>query len=363
VATTAAPATSPVPSDMSETMIAAERVMADIGAAMTCVMCAVGDRLGLFRAILAGPATSAELADRAGVSERYTREWLNALAATGYVERDMTSARYSLPKALAPLLAVEGQPFFLGGGYQQLPGLVKSFDDVVRAFREGTGVPAEAYDDDLWEGMERMSAGWFDTLLVQQWLPQLPDVDGRLRDGADVADVGCGNGRALVALARAYPQSRFVGFDSSERAVATARTRAAEAGVADRVRFAQRDVADGLPDQYDLVTTFDMLHDVAQPDRVLAGFRRALRPDGVYLLLEITSRETPEENKGPIAAMLYATSVLFCLPTSLADGAPGYGTLGLPPSRVRELCTEAGFSVVRKVPIHNPFNTLYEIRP
>jgi 2-polyprenyl-3-methyl-5-hydroxy-6-metoxy-1,4-benzoquinol methylase len=361
--TTAGPPTGAVPADIEQTMAAAQRVLGDIGAAMTCVMCALGDRLGLFRALAAGPATSAEVAERAGVAERYTREWLNALTAAGYVEHEATGGHYSLPAELAPLLAFEGQPLFLGGGFQQLPGLVRSFDEVARAFREGGGISHEAYHDDLWEGMERMSAAWFDTLLVQQWLPQLPDVERKLQEGADVADVGCGNGRALVALALAYPNSRFSGFDASERAVVTARARAEAAGVAGRVRFTRLDVVHGLPGRYDVVTTFDVLHDIAQPDRVLETFRRALRPNGVYLLLEINAHETPEENAGPIGAMLYATSVLFCLPTSLADGAPGYGTLGLPASRVRELCAEAGFSHVREVPIRNPINALYEIRP
>jgi 2-polyprenyl-3-methyl-5-hydroxy-6-metoxy-1,4-benzoquinol methylase len=351
------------PAPDPEALAAGQRLLGDLSAAVTCILCAVGDRLHLFEALALGPATSAELAERANVDERYAREWLRALTAASYLTYDDATGRFELPPALVPLLAVPGQPMYLGGGYQQLPGLVGPFDAVVRAFREGGGVSGEAYGEHLWEGMERTSAGWFDTLLPGPWLAALPDLRASLEEGAAVADVGCGRGRALISLARAFPRSRFVGYDAFEPALDAARRNAESAGVADRVRFEQRDVSSGLPDRYDLVTTFDVLHDVAEPVRVLEALRAALEPDGTYLLLELRAGETIEENMGPVGAMLYATSVLFCLPTSLADGAPGYGTLGLPESKVRELCLAAGFAAVRRLPIENPFNVLYEVTP
>jgi len=346
-----------------EALAAGQRLLGDLSAAVTCILCALGDRLQLFEALALGPATSAELAERAQVDERYAREWLRALAAASYLEHDASSGRFALPPALVPLLAVPGQPMYLGGGYQQLPGLVGPFDAVVRAFREGGGVSGEAYGEHLWEGMERTSAGWFDTLLPGPWLAALPGLRAKLERGAGVADVGCGRGRALISLARAFPRSRFVGYDAFEPALEAARRNAELAGVADRVRFEQRDVSSGLSGRYDLVTTFDVLHDVAEPVRVLEALRAALEPDGTYLLLEMRSADTPAENVGPLAALLYGTSVLFCLPTSLAEGAPGYGTLGLPESKVRELADAAGFASVRRLPIENPFNVLYEVKP
>jgi SAM-dependent methyltransferase len=356
------PAHGAPPAFDEQTFAAGQRLLDDVSAAMTSLMCAVGDRLGLFRALAEAPLTSSELAERAGVSERYAREWLCALTAAAYLEHDAETERFVLPPSLVPLLAIEGQPLFLGGGYQQIPGLVGCFDEVLHAFRTGGGVPASAYGPNLWEGMERISAGWFESLLVGYWLPLVPDLQGRLEEGAKLADVGCGAGRAVVALARAFPRSRFLGIDTSERALESARRRAEAEGVSGRVHFELRDAMDGLPGRFDAVTTFDVLHDVAEPARVLAGFHRALEPDGTYLLLEMNARETLAENVGPIGAMLYATSVLFCLPTALAENAPGYGTLGLPPSRVRELCRAAGFTDVRVVPIDNPFNVLYEVR-
>lgn len=351
------------PPGAEEAFAAAQRLLGDLSAAMTCFMCALGDRLNLFVALAAGPATSAELADRAHVDERYAREWLRALAAAAYLEHDPSTDRFTLPPALVPLLAMPGQPMYLAGGYQQLPGLLGPLDAVTAAFRDGTGVSAATYPEDLWEGMERTSAGWFEGLLVQQWLAALPHVREKLERGATVADLGCGRGRALVALARAFPRSRYVGFDAFAPALEAARAQAERAGVGELVRFVEHDVAAGLDGTYDLVTTFDVLHDVADPVGVLANVREALTPDGRYLLLELRAGETLEDNAGPVGAMLYATSVLFCLPTSLADGAPGYGTLGLSESKVRELCDAAGFRSVRRLPIENPFNVLYEVEP
>jgi 2-polyprenyl-3-methyl-5-hydroxy-6-metoxy-1,4-benzoquinol methylase len=339
------------------------RLMEDMAGAMVGVLCALGDRLGLFAALAAGPATSAELAERAGVGERYARDWLNALATRGYLEYDPGAERYSMPPEHAPALAQEGGPFFLGGAFQQLPGLVGAYEQILDAFRAGSGVDPGAYGAEMQSAMERTSASWFEHQLVPEWIEAIPGLRERLESGAEAADVGCGAGRALITLGRAFPNSRFVGIDRFEPALERARRHAAEAGVEGHVGFEVRDAVEGLPGEYDLITMFDVLHDIAEPQAVVAAVRRALRDDGVFFLLEINSAERPEENTGPIGALMYATSVLYCLPTSLATGGPGLGTLGLPESRVRELCTAAGFTSVRRLPVSNPFHALYEIRP
>lgn len=349
-------------SDRGKTEAFASRVMNDTSGLLVTVMAAIGDRLGLFKSLSdQGPATSAELAARAGINERYAREWLGGMASAGYVEYDPGSGRFRVPAEHAAVLAQEAGPFFIGGVYQRLIGMLKPLDLLLRAFREGGGVPVSVFNDDVWEGMERGSVCWVENLLVQQWMPAVSDVQARLEQGAAVADVGCGHGRALIKLAQAFPKSRYVGYDVFEPTIRRAAVYAEAAGVADRVSFRCLDAARGLPEQYDVITSFDVLHDAVDPSALLRAIRRALRPDGTYLLLEINCSDRLEENSGPIASTRYGNSILYCMTTSLAEGGAGLGTLGLPEPRLRELCGEAGFHRFRRV-LANPFSILYEIR-
>ena len=340
------------------------KVLGDTSATLTTILAVLGDRLGLFKDLAAhGPATSDELASRMGMNERYAREWLGGMASAGYLEYEPATRRFTLPPEHAPALAQEGGPVFFGGIYQELPAVTGVLDQLTIAFRAGGGVPQSAYNDQMWDGLERFSSIWFENLLTPQWLPAMPDVQAKLEHGAQVADVGCGRGRALIKLAQTFPNSRYMGYDvfgpTIERAMANARA----AGVADRVRFAQRDVSKGLPEQYDVITTFDVVHDAVDPVGLLRTIRQGLRVDGVYVCLDINCSEKLEENSGPLGALFYGFSVLYCMTTSLAGGGMGLGTLGFHEPKVRELCAEAGFSHVRRVPLDNPFNNLYEIRP
>jgi SAM-dependent methyltransferase len=339
-----------------------DRLLGDLSGAMVSLLCTLGDRLGLFKDLaLRGPATAAAFADRNGIGERYAGEWLGALASAGYLDYDPPSGRFTLPLEHAPALAQEGGPMFLGGGYQQLQGLMAPLDELLRAFRDGGGVPQAAYGEHLRVGMERMSATWFDNLLVSEWIPLVPDVQAALERGARAADVGCGSGRALIRLAEAFPDSRFEGFDAFEPVVARAAANAE--GVVCNVRFERRDVREGLPGPYALVTLFDSLHDVVDPVAGLVAVRRALAPDGTCLVLEMNASERPEENRGAVATLLYGTSVLYNLPVSLNQGGAGLGTLGVPESALRRFAAEAGFRSVRRLPVFNPFNALYELKP
>lgn len=224
-------------------------------------------------------------------------------------------------------------------------------------------MPQSAYDDSLWEGQARVSARWAQNLLTQVWLPALPQVQGKLERESAVADVGCGRGAALIKLAQAYPNSYYVGYDFFEPAIAHASESARAAGVADRVRFQQLDAANGLPAQYDVITTFDVVHDAANPRGLLRAIRQALKPGGIYICVEMNCSDKLEENIGPIGALFHGISFLYCMTTSLAQGGAGLGTLGLPESRLRELCVEVGFRSVGRIPLENPFNALYAIRP
>lgn len=339
------------------------KVLGDTSGMAVTMMASIGDRLGLFKNLTYGPATDAQLAARAGVNERYVQEWLGAMASAGYVEYDPASSCFTLPAEHVPILAQENGPFFFGGLHQMLTGMIGQHHQLTQAFRQGGGVSQAAYDSDMWEGMERFTAGWFENLLIPVWLPALPEVQAKLQRGANVADVGCGRGRALIKLAQTYPNSHYVGYDNFEPAIAHATAHAEQAGVADRVRFQRQDASEGLPEAYDVITTFDVVHDAVNPRGLLKAIYQALRPDGRYVCLEINSSDRLEENAGPLGALFYSVSVLYCMTTSLFGHGEGLGTVGLPESKLRALCTEAGFRRLQRVPLENPFNTLYEILP
>ena len=338
------------------------KVLGDTAALAVTVMSSIGDRLGLFKSLAQqGPATSEELAQRAHVNERYAREWLSAMASAGYLEYDPATRRFTLPPEHIPVLAQEGGPVFFGGVQEEIVGLAGPVNQLMQAFRSGGGVPMEAYDPSAWEGIARFTSSWFENLLVPVWLPAMPEVQAKLERGAQVADVGCGQGKALIKLAQTYPQSHYMGYDNFAPFIQQAKANAQAAGVADRVRFEHRDVSAGLPEQYDVITTFDVVHDAVNPRGLLQSIRNALRPGGRYVCLEINCSDKLEENIGLLGAFFYSCSVLYCMTTSLAHHGEGLGTAGIPESKIRELCAEAGFSQVRRVPMENPFNILYEV--
>lgn len=338
------------------------RVLGDTSAAMVTTLSALGDRLGIYKDLAAkGPATSTALAERTGLNERYLREWCSALAAHGYLIHDPGSAEFALPPEHVPALAEENGPGFFGGVHEMLTGINGALDGIADAFRNGGGVTQSIYGAHWWDGMERFTAGWFENFLLQEWIPAMPTVQQALERGALVADVGCGRGRALVKLAGAFPASRFVGYDVFAPALERGRELAREAGVEDRVAFEQCDAAAGLPETFDVIFTFDVIHDAVDPLGVLRSLRAALRPGGRYVCLDINASHRLEENAGPLGAMFYSFSVLYCMTTSLAHGGAALGTCGFNEAKVRELCAEAGFSEVRRVPLENPFNILYEI--
>lgn len=341
------------------------RAMGDLSATVTVLMATIGDRLGLFTTLAEqGPATSEQLAERAGIAERYAREWLDAMAAAGYFDFHSESGTYTLPAEHRPVLAAEGGPVFVGGAYQEVSGFVAVLDRIIEAFRTGGGVPSAEYNEHFFAGYARFTAGWYNNLLLPAWLPAMPATSQLLEAGADVADVGCGRGLALITLANAFPGSRFVGYDVHEPSVAAARSAAAEAGVADRVRFEQRDVAvEGLPSTYDVVFTFDVVHDAVDPAGMLRAIRAALRPEGRYVCVDMNASHRPEENAGTIGALFYGLSVLYCMTTSLAHGGAALGMCGFNPHTVELMCKEAGFSDIRQAPVENPFNKVYEITP
>ena len=340
----------------------AEKVMNDFAGSSACYLGAIGDALGLFTDLAEhGEATSAELASRTGLDERYLREWLAGVHAAGYVILDRASGRFELPAECVPVLAQEAGPLFLGPAFRDSVEKGETFDALLSAFRQGGGISMSEFPAQSRETLARMTAPWFEHALADDWIPRLPDVAAALEAGASVADIGCGRGAAVIRLATTYPRSRFIGYDLHPADIAYAIAAAKDAGIDDRVGFEVRDVTTGLPGDFDVITTFDVIHDAADPAGILRAIRTALAPAGRYVCVDINCAERPEDNIGPVATMLYAFSLNYCLTVSLAEGGTGLGTCGLSEPVLRRMADEAGFSGVRHIPVDDPFNTVYEL--
>jgi SAM-dependent methyltransferase len=340
-----------------------EQVFGDLIGSLNVAMASIGDRLGLFRDLSQnGPAMASELAKRTGVSLRYAQEWLNAMACSGYLIYDPDGAVFSLPAEHAPVIAEENGPAFLGGPLQIAPLMIGLVPRIAEVFRTGGGLPQSAYDPGVWEGMERETAPIFENFLIEGWLGAAPDVGIKLEAGAHVADVGCGSGRAVLRMAQAYPNATFVGYDAFPAQIERATANAKAAGLEDRVTFAVRDVSKGLPEKYDVITTFDVVHDAVDPAGLLRAIRQGLRPGGLYLIQEFAAGERLEDNIGPVGSFLYGVSVLYCMTTSLAHGGAGLGTAGMPESVVTAMGAEAGFASTERLTIDDPFHALYLLR-
>ena len=340
------------------------QVLGSVAGAMMMRLCAMGDELGLFKELAKnGPATSEQLAARTGLNERYLREWIYGVAATGALEFDKTSREVSICDEYIPVLADETGPLFQGALFRQMTGLLKPYPHILEAFRNGGGVDYSEYDADWWDGLERSTCVRYRNLLVSQWLPEMPDVAEKLAQGGRFADFGCGAGGSTIELAKAFPDATFFGFDLYAPNIDKARANAEAEGVGDRVTFEVADLAKQPDASYDVVSTLDVIHDMADPMAGLKSLRRVVKDDGIFVLMEIACEEDPADNVGPMAVVKLGASIHFCMTTSLAQGGLGLGTVGLPEGKVREFTKEAGFSSVRRLPIEHPLNVLYEIRP
>jgi 2-polyprenyl-3-methyl-5-hydroxy-6-metoxy-1,4-benzoquinol methylase len=352
--------------DMGKLQSFAFKVVGDVTAQQIGPLSTVGDRLGLFRTLAdAGPLTSGAFAERAGINERYGREWLAAMACHGYLDYDDATKQFSLPPEHAMVLANSESPLYLTGLIKMAQPYWANIDLLAEAFTHGGGVPQERYGEHFWCGFEQFTYTFFRNSMVQEWLPALPTVDARLRAGGAVADVGCGNGQALIILAQAYPEATFIGYDNYAPAIAAANAHARQAGLGDRLRFEVCDVTQGLPGQYDLITTFDVVHDMPRPRPALKEIKRALNPGGTYFVLEFNFYGELQANIDHplgIGAFGYSASTNYCMTQALAVGGEGTGTC-MGEEKMRELADEAGFGQFRRMDFaNNPFNIFYEIR-
>jgi SAM-dependent methyltransferase len=320
---------------------AAGKVMSIYAGAMLNYMIDIGHRTGLLATAAQGPGTSEELAARAGLTERYVREWLAAMVTGGVFEYDPTTKTYSLPPAEAAVLTGGPLPLATIAGLQTHLG--KHVHEVARAFREGGGVPYSAYRPEFTDLMDAIGRTLYDTSLVDAYVPLVDGLADKLETGATVADVACGTGHALVVLGRRFPNSTFVEIDLDEGAIARARAEASGAGLSN-VRF---DVADAarldLTNEFDAVLVFDAIHDQVDPAAVLRGIYAALKPGGAFLMKEPRAADALEDNVGnPFAPIGYSISTLHCMTVSLAHDGAGIGTMfGV--QLASRLLTEAGF--------------------
>ena len=323
-----------------------ERMLGILNDGMLALMISVGHKTGLFDSLAAlPPSTSAEIAAAASLDERYVREWLAAMTTGGIVEYEAVGSTFGLPADRAALLTRAAGIDNLAIQAQYVGLLATVEDQVVECFRHGGGVPYSEYPT-FQALMAEDSAAVHDAVLLDVILPLVPDLVARLRAGIDVADVGCGSGHALNLMAAAFHGSRFVGFDIAEAALAEGRAEAARMGLGN-VRFERRDAAAlDLSEQFDLVTTFDSVHDQARPDLMLSGIARSVRPGGVYLCVDIAASSRLADNMDhPLGSFLYTISCLHCMTVSLATGGMGLGTMW-GEQLTRQMITEAGFSSV-----------------
>jgi SAM-dependent methyltransferase len=348
---------------MDETKVHAfvEKALGDLGGALTASMVAVGDKLGLYRAMAgAGPLTSAELASRTGTAERPVREWLAAQAAAGYIEYDAAQRRYELPAEHALALVQEDSPAFVAGGFQAMTAAMRAAPKVADAFRTGKGLGWHEHDSDLFEGTERFFRPGYAAHLVQSWIPALDGVQAKLDKGARVADVGCGFGASTVILGKAYPRSKFVGFDYHPSSIERAERRAAEAGVSERVRF-EIASAKSFPGTFDLVACFDCLHDMGDPVGAAQHVRESLAPDGTWLIVEPRAGDDVADNLNPLGRIFYSVSTLVCTQASLAQEVGAALGAQAGEARIRDVTKQAGFRHFRRA-AETPFNLVFEAK-
>jgi SAM-dependent methyltransferase len=337
------------------------QAVGDVGAVLGGAMVVLGDKLGLYRAMTgAGPLTASQLAARTGTSERYVREWLSAQAASGYVTYE-GDGHFVLPDEHAVPLTDETSPACVIGAFEVAIGAVYATDTIADRFRTGDGFSWGAHHAHVLDGCERFFRPGYLNNLASTWIPALDGVEAKLTNGARVADVGCGHGASTVLLAQSYPRSTVVGFDAHQGSIDAARKRAADAGLADRVRFEVAD-AKSIDGTWDLVCFFDCLHDMGDPVGACASVLSHLDPDGTLMLIEPYANDDLADNLNPVGAVYYASSTLMCTPSSLSQEVGTALGAQAGEARLREIVTGAGFSSLRRA-AETPFNIVLEAKP
>ena len=351
--------------DMDRLHVLVGKMLGDLGGAFSVPTARIGYRLGLFDALYAGgPATSAELAQRAGgLAERYVREWAMAQAANGYVDFDPASERFALNPEQAMVFAMPDSPVYLRGAFDLAAAMIEGEPKVEEGFRNGGGVAWGDSAGCLFCAVGAFFRPGYVNSLVANWLPALDGVEAKLRQGALVADIGCGIGFSTVLMADAFPESRFIGYDFHAPSIAEANAHAAAHGLGERVRFETMTAKEIAETDFDLVTVFDCLHDMGDPHGCAAHLRTIMKPDATWMIVEPIAADNPADNIGnPVSRLYYNASTMICVPTSLAqEVGTALGAQAGEPA-ITAVLHHAGFTRVRRA-TEGPFNMVLEARP
>lgn len=341
------------------------KLVGDVSTSLAAGLLVVGERSGLFKAMAgAGPLSHDALAARTGIPARYVEEWLAAMAGAGYVEYDPAADTFALPDEHALFLTDASSEYYLGGLFQGLPGLLAMTPKLIAAFKTGKGISFAEFGAELPAALEAMNRSVYENRLVRTWLPAIPEVVARLQAGGRALDVGCGTGVIPLTLAKAFPAATVAGLDFDARSIDIARGHAREAGLGERVTFIAEPV-EALPGEpgWDLITSFDVIHDLPDPLGAMKRIHAALREGGTYLMVEPKVDERLEKSvQNPFARMFRAMSCLHCVPQSLAQGGPGLGACW-GEARARAMARAAGFAHFERLEVRSPAMAFYALRP
>jgi 2-polyprenyl-3-methyl-5-hydroxy-6-metoxy-1,4-benzoquinol methylase len=339
-------------------------MLGDLGGAFSVPTARIGYRLGLFEALhQKGAASFAELAARTGLAERYVREWAFAQAANGYIHFDAKREQFSLTPEQAMVFAVKDSPVYLEGAFDVAAAMVDGQPKVEAAFRNGRGVAWGESSGCLFCAVGTFFRPGYVNSIVQSWLPSLDGVLPKLKDGAKVADVGCGVGFSTLLMAKAFPSSSFVGYDFHAPSIEQANVHAKAHGLADRVRFVTAQAKDIMERDFDLVTMFDCLHDMGDPRGCAKHVRKLLKPSGSWMIVEPIAADDPANNVGnPVSRLYYNASTMICVPTSLSQEVGEALGAQAGEAKLTEVLKDGGFGHVRRA-AEGPFNIVLEARP
>jgi SAM-dependent methyltransferase len=339
------------------------QMLGDLGGAASIAMVRIGDALGLYRMLNdKGALTCAELAREARVNERYLREWLAQQAASNYLSYDPSSGKFALPPEQAMVFAIEDSPVYMLGGFDLMATLLDAQPKVQEAFKTGGGVAWSDHTGCMFCAVARFFRPGYHNNLVAQWLPALDGVVEKLQRGAEVADVGCGHGWSTVMMAKAFPQSRFTGYDFHPSSIENARAHAREHAVTSNTHFEVATAKEFPRGNLDLVTFFDCLHDMGDPTGAAAHVRQSLKADGTWMIVEPMAGDRLEDNLNPVGRLYYAGSTMICVPTSLSQEVGAALGAQAGEAKLREAITTGGFRHVRRA-TETPFNMILEARP